>query len=135
MHLSKSLSLLRVCLFGGKIRWMKNFGEKMNLCVFWLEEGERKLLCGVQAFSTRAHKNPYLQNGEKIGEKMLEAYCVTKIPSLFIALTYPSHFPTSCDLINLIASSSLSLRAMVNSRLFFFFFFCLVLVTFLILLY
>ena len=45
---------------------------------------------------------------ENRGENV-EAYYVTKIPSLFIALTYPSYFPTSCDLINPSASSSLSL--------------------------
>lgn len=48
---------------------MKNFEEKLNLCVVWLEGGERKLLCGVHAFSTQAHKNFYFQNREKIGEK------------------------------------------------------------------
>ena len=45
---------------------------------------------------------------ENRGENV-EACYVTKIPLLFIALTYPSHFPASCNLINLIASSSLFL--------------------------
>ena len=69
------MDVLKVCLFGGEIGRMENFGEKiekkMNLCVVWLVGGERKLLCGVQTFSTRAHKNFSLQNGERIGEKML----------------------------------------------------------------
>ena len=26
---------LRVCLFGGKIGWMENFGEKMGRKTFW----------------------------------------------------------------------------------------------------
>ena len=54
---------LRVCLFGGKIRWMENFGEKigkkMGLCVVWLGGGEGKLEGGAQTFSTRAHTKLY----------------------------------------------------------------------------
>ena len=50
---------LRVCLFGGEIWWMENFGEKigekMGLCVVWLGGGERKLEGGAQTFSTKAH--------------------------------------------------------------------------------
>ena len=30
-----SLSSLRVCLFGGEIGWMKNFGKKMGRKTFW----------------------------------------------------------------------------------------------------
>ena len=73
--LTKLHTPLRVCLFEGEMRRMEKFrekiGEKMNLCVVWLVGGERKLLCGAQTFSTRAHKNFSPQNGEKIGEKML----------------------------------------------------------------
>ena len=73
--LTKLRTPLRVCLFEGEMRRMEKFKEKieekMNLCVVWLVGGERKLLCGVQTFFTRAHKNFSLQNGEKIGEKML----------------------------------------------------------------
>ena len=43
----------------------------VSLCVVWLGGGEIKLLCGAQTFSTQAHKNLSLQNGEKIGEKTL----------------------------------------------------------------
>lgn len=69
---SSFLSFFRIfmgCLFGDKIRKMENFEEKLNLCVVWLEGGERKLLCRVHAFSTQAHKNFYFQNREKIGKK------------------------------------------------------------------
>ena len=31
-----------MCLFEGEIRWIENFGEKMDLCVIWLEEKEKK---------------------------------------------------------------------------------------------
>ena len=49
------MDVLKVCLFGGEIGRMENFGEKiekkMNLCVIWFRKGERKLLCGAQVFS------------------------------------------------------------------------------------
>ena len=31
-----------MCLFEGEIGWIENFGEKMDLCVIWLEEKEKK---------------------------------------------------------------------------------------------
>ena len=40
------MSNLRVCLFGGEIRWMKNFGEKMKRKIFlkyvWLDRKKGK---------------------------------------------------------------------------------------------
>ena len=45
---------LRVCLFGGEIGWMENFGKKMRKKTFlvgvWLEEGEGKKLMGPRCF-------------------------------------------------------------------------------------
>ena len=44
-----------MCLFGGEIGYMKNFGEKMGIKTFlvgvWLEEGEGKKISGTQMFS------------------------------------------------------------------------------------
>ena len=84
---------LRVCLFEGEIGWMENFqekiGEKMGLCVVWLG-GEKETFVWGQAFSTQVHTKLFFPKWrEKRGEKF-EAYGGTKLPSLFIALTYPS---------------------------------------------
>ena len=91
---------------------------------------------------------------ENRGENV-EAYWVTKVPLLFISITYPSHFSTTCDLINLLPlhpylfkifttqqhelqvlfSLSLSLLLLLFFFFLFFLFLCLVLIIFLILLY
>ena len=45
-------------MFGSKIGWVENFGEKMGLCVVWFGGGgggENKLLSGAQTFSTQVH--------------------------------------------------------------------------------
>ena len=50
---------LRVCLFGGEIGWMKNFGKKTRrkniLEGVWLRKGEGKMMVGP----TRAHKKVF----------------------------------------------------------------------------
>ena len=74
---------------------MENFqvkiGEKMGLCVVWFwGGGGKKTFVWGQAFSTWAHTKLFSpKSREKRGEKF-EAYSGTKLPSLFIALTYPS---------------------------------------------
>ena len=43
-----------MCLFGGEIGWMKNFGEKigekMDLCVVWLGVGKENFYVGPMHF-------------------------------------------------------------------------------------
>ena len=46
--------ILRVCLFGREIGWMKNFGEKIgekiDLCVVWLGGGKENFYVGPMHF-------------------------------------------------------------------------------------
>ena len=66
--------ILRVCLFGGEIWWMENFGEKigekMGLCVVCWEEGKENWKVGPRHFPPRPTQNFSLQNGEKREMKM-----------------------------------------------------------------
>ena len=58
-----------MCLFGGEIGWMENFGEKMGRKTFLvgvlLEGGEGKNFVGSRYFLFRPTKMFSLQNGEK----------------------------------------------------------------------
>ena len=126
------MDVLKVCLFGGEIGRMENFGEKiekkMNFCVIWFREGERKLLCGAQVFSNGPTKLFSPKWRENRGENVEVCY-VTKIPSLFMALTYPSHFLTSRDLSTLLLLHpylSVSSQQLELQVLFFLFLFCIV---------
>ena len=51
---------LRVCLFRGEIRWMKNFGKKMKrenfLKSVWLGGGEKKNVMGSKYFHSEPSK-------------------------------------------------------------------------------
>ena len=56
---SRSLSqTLKVCLFGGKIEWIENFGENILEGV-WLGGERRKSCGGAWVFSPRTHKNVF----------------------------------------------------------------------------
>ena len=83
---------LRVCLFRGEIRWMKNFGKKMKrenfLKSVWLGGGEKKKCDGVQVFFLRT-----LQNAEKIGkESVCDLFYEQKCPSCFPRQQWLSFF-------------------------------------------
>ena len=59
----------RVCLFGGEIKWMKNFGEKMGMKTFlsvfgWVGRNENKWW-GSGVFFLDPPKKFSPQNGEK----------------------------------------------------------------------
>ena len=66
---------LRVCLFGGEIGWIENFGEKikekMGLCTIWLGGGKENFCVRPRHFPPVPTQNFSLQNGEKKGEKSL----------------------------------------------------------------
>ena len=51
---------LRICLFRGEIRWMKNFGKKMKrenfLKSVWLGGGEKKNVMGSKYFHSEPSK-------------------------------------------------------------------------------
>ena len=54
----------RVCLFGGEIEWMKNFGKKMGRQTFWWVFGWRvgrggKKIDGAHVFSPLGHQNVF----------------------------------------------------------------------------
>ena len=56
---------LRVCLFGGEIGWIKNFGEKMRrnfLKSVWLRGGERKIMVG----HSRTHQKVFSNMKRKL---------------------------------------------------------------------
>ena len=60
---------IRVCLFGGEIRWTENFGEKIGrntfLSVFgWMRK--KKINGRAHVFSPRDHQKVFSLNGEKI---------------------------------------------------------------------
>ena len=58
-----------MCLFGGEIGWIENFGENMGMKAFfvgvWLEGGEGKKLMGPKCFLPGPTKMFSLQNREK----------------------------------------------------------------------
>ena len=60
---------IRVCLFGGEIRWTENFGEKIGrktfLSVFgWVRK--KKINGGAHVFSPWDHQKVFSLNEEKI---------------------------------------------------------------------
>ena len=123
---------LRVCLFEDEIGRMENFGEKIGGENEFVLRGERKLLCKVQAFSTQTHKN-FSPKWRENKRENVKACCVTKMPSLFITLSYSSHFPMSCDISTLLPlhrylSASSQQREVLQALFFLFLFFlpCLV---------
>ena len=67
---------LRVCLFGGKIEWMKNFTKKkieMKTCFrVLLDRKERKQLVAFVYFLPESSKKFSPYNGEKTGRKKLK---------------------------------------------------------------
>ena len=65
-----------MCLFGGEIGWMENFGEKMGMKTFLvgvlLEGGEGKKFVGPRYFSLQTHQNVL---SPKWGENLVGGIC------------------------------------------------------------
>ena len=57
---------LRICLFGVKIGWIENWGQKMTDECVWLEGERGEKIGGAQKFSFQAHKNSILLKGGKL---------------------------------------------------------------------
>ena len=64
-------STLRVCLFGGKIGWMENFGKKIGKKNFFgvclVGWGRKKINCRVQVFSPQTHQKIFSKMEKKLG--------------------------------------------------------------------
>ena len=59
---TKIIVSFRVCLFGGEIGWIENFGEKIGMKIFWSVfgwVGERKINGEARVFSFRAHQKVF----------------------------------------------------------------------------
>ena len=71
------------------------------MCCLVGRRGKKTFVWGPGIFHLGPQKLFSPKWRENRGENV-EAYWVTKVPLLFISITYPSHFSTTCDLINLL---------------------------------